>query len=142
LLLVSHNSHFYERFGNEKMALEGALLRHSFHANGLTTGKTLGEQNALYNIPIFTKGSYVDGVFVPTDPLKYATVYQVVNPKHLSDPSHWGHLVWKFCHFMDNNTTQMGKFASTDDLVELSAGVVETQGLCRPPSKQNTFTLD
>jgi hypothetical protein len=107
LLLVSHTYHFYERFGNEKMALEGALLRHSFHANGLTAGKTTQERNALYNIPIFTKGSYVDGVFVPTDPLKYNMVYQVVNPKLLSDPSHWGHLVWKFCRFMDK--TKMEK---------------------------------
>jgi hypothetical protein len=101
LLLVSHNPNFYERFGNEKIRLEFLLQRHSLFANGLATRKTYAEQVALFNVPIMTDGDYVDGTFVPNDPLMYSYVYQIFNPQVVSDPSHWGHLVWKCCNQMD-----------------------------------------
>ncbi len=100
LLLMTCNRHFCERFGREKMLLEGLLQRHTFYLNCLTTGKTAAETNALANISVFSEGTYVNGKFVPSDPAKYNVVAQVAAPELISDPSHWGHVIWKFCSFM------------------------------------------
>lgn len=122
LLLLANSRHFYERFGREKIVLEKLFQRHSFYANCLMSGKcaidcnagknslaacanccgkSTAEKNAMANIPKFTEGSYVNGKFVPKDPVKYNLVVQVVAPELISDRSHWGHVIWKYCKFMD-----------------------------------------
>jgi hypothetical protein len=42
-----------------------------------------------------------DGEFVPTNVDKYKIFVHFKMPKYLSDPSHWGHLAWLFCAFME-----------------------------------------
>jgi hypothetical protein len=107
LLLTASSRHFCERFGCEKMLLERILQRHTFYSNCLTSGKTTAEINALENIPVFSKGKYVNGKFVPNDPVKYSVVAQVAAPELISDPSHWGHVIWKFGMFMDRQENQV-----------------------------------
>ncbi len=101
LLLLASNFHFCFRFGNEKTKLETLLMRHRMYANGFTIGKSPAEVTALENLPLFTEGTYVAGKFSPKDPIKFNMVVQVVTPKLLSDVSHWGYLIWKFCELMD-----------------------------------------
>jgi hypothetical protein len=106
LLLMASNRHFCERFGRDKMLLERLLQRHTFYLNCFTNEETTTEeQNAFVNIKEFSEGKFVNGKFIPKDPVKYSVVAQVAAPELISDPSHWGHVIWKFGMFMDKLET-------------------------------------
>ena len=50
----------------------------------------------------YLEGSYLDGIFVPVDQLKYNLVRHIQVHEELSDPDHWGHLGWMFVEFMQS----------------------------------------
>ena len=50
----------------------------------------------------YLEGSYLDGIFVPVDQVKYNLVRHIQVHEELSNPDHWGHLGWMFVEFMQS----------------------------------------
>ena len=126
ILILSHRSIFCESFGQEIAELEwmartGNFTKpedHCFHCNRITqtnnrsydygTRKSnITCQSCHFVKPMKEchenmKGTYAFGVFTPSNKEAYDKVVQIKVPDSISDPSHWGHLSWLFCEFMDS----------------------------------------
>lgn len=51
----------------------------------------------------FEQGTYdANGVFTPANKEQYECLVHVKVPDSPSDPSHWGHLAWLFCEYMES----------------------------------------
>lgn len=51
----------------------------------------------------YEKGTYDDnGVFTPANKGEYERVVHIKVPASPSDPSHWGHLAWLFCEYVES----------------------------------------
>jgi hypothetical protein len=120
ILLLSYSRMFCTYFGREKVLLERIVSKYNDLVNYLDdTYKHLGKgcqanlkgessQDTLLLRRAHTllvkalQGSHNDkGEFVPKYPDQYKVVVHVEMPRRLSDPTHWGHLAWQFCEFMD-----------------------------------------
>mmetsp|Transcript_15008 Transcript_15008/g.32341 ORF Transcript_15008/g.32341 Transcript_15008/m.32341 type:complete len:703 (-) Transcript_15008:352-2460(-) len=115
ILILSGRKAFYENFGQEIADLEwmartGNVNQCFNKPEGYCfTCKTTcgyGPQDGGHIImqpyASWMKGTYVNGVFTPDDKRKYDRVVQIKVPDNISDPSHWGHLSWLFCEFIDS----------------------------------------
>jgi hypothetical protein len=43
-----------------------------------------------------------DGAFKPKYPESYESVVRLGLPAHSSDPSHFGHVAWQYCRFVES----------------------------------------
>lgn len=115
LLLVSYSKHVCERFGQEIIRLEEIALtgqsvkilraNHDLGCKHSSEGSLSACSNcrsAATKSFEYLKGTYKNGVFTPKDETKYSLARQIEMPKKLSDPNHWGHVVWKYCEFMES----------------------------------------
>lgn len=110
ILLLSYNKHFCKVFGPEKVRLESIV--HEFNDLKSRVSKRLDNERVLSGqertahawFCDYTQGTYdaLTGEFVAKYPEKYEMVAQIEMPNSLSDPTHWGHLAWLFCEFMDS----------------------------------------
>jgi hypothetical protein len=122
ILLLAYSKSFCEYFGSEKVMLEEYIHEynrminrvlqeyHQLNANdddddevacAIPSPRIDREYAVLYT---FLQGAHDEttGEFVPLYPDKYALVARVSMPNRLSDPNHWGHLVWQFSEYADN----------------------------------------
>jgi hypothetical protein len=111
ILLLSYSRSFCEYFGREKVLLERNL--HAYNdvvrrVSGIgllenDQARTLLGRRTHTMLQKALMGTFHDdGTFVPDYPDKFQFVAQVKMPSCLSDPDHWGHLIWMFCEFMDS----------------------------------------
>ena len=110
ILLLSRHKAFYEAFGQDIIDLEWMARYANFSKpldfcftcknNKCTSSSHCKPLSTYYN---FEKGQYdADGVFLPEDKTKYNRAVQIKVPDSPSDPSHWGHLAWLFCEYMES----------------------------------------
>jgi hypothetical protein len=98
ILVLLYHKAFCLNFGRERIRMEAIVnkynnMKDSFEKKGDATSRTMFDCVA---------GTYdEDGEFVPNNVDKYNVFVHFKMPEHLSDPSHWGHLAWKFCEFME-----------------------------------------
>jgi hypothetical protein len=111
ILLLAYSRTFCLYFGREKALLERSVSQFNYWIAYLDTANLAGTlEDTLLMRRAHTllvkalQGSHNDkGEFVPKYPHQYKLVVHVEMPRRLSDPSHWGHLAWQFCEFMDAN---------------------------------------
>jgi hypothetical protein len=120
ILLLSYSRMFCSYFGREKVLLERIVSQYNdlvhyldntyahlgkgckANLKGKSRQDTLLMRRAHTLLVKALQGSHNDkGEFVPKYPHQYKMVVHVEMPRRLSDPSHWGHLAWQFCEFMD-----------------------------------------
>jgi hypothetical protein len=98
ILVLLYHKAFCLNLGRERIRMEAIVnkynnMKDSFEKKGDATSRTMFECIA---------GTYDDdGEFVPKNVDKYNIFVHFKMPEHLSDPSHWGHLAWIFCEFME-----------------------------------------
>ena len=106
ILLVVHRRKFSENFGQEIADLEWMARSGSFAMPQNycfeCAGMTCGCAKPLLEFKKAVAGIYDQGKFLPYDNKKYDRAVQVKVPESIADPSHWGHLAWLFCEFMDS----------------------------------------
>jgi hypothetical protein len=96
ILLLSYHKSFCLNFGQEKIRMEEIV-------NKFNVLKEYKQRDICYRTMFdYIAGTYNDdGEFVPDIVDKYNIFVHFKMPEHLSDPSHWGHLTWMFCEFME-----------------------------------------
>lgn len=91
VLLLSFHKSFCLYFGREKVSLEAIVRDYAKtrHSNGA--------------FQTHVDGTYdkATGEFLPVNPDQYRLLAQIEMPRLLSDPDHWGYLVWMFFEFLD-----------------------------------------
>jgi hypothetical protein len=100
ILLASSSKAFCLHFGREKMRMDSLMRKF----DALQEMYSLSCPDAARFRCMFRSlaGSYDDdGEFSPINTDKYEIFVHLKLPKQISDPEHWGHLVWKFCEFME-----------------------------------------
>jgi hypothetical protein len=91
ILLASYNVHFCRYLGREKVGMEAfsQSLNNNIHVNSVLQQCKAGKYNT-------------QGEFVPTYPDGYKILVHLEEmPACISNPKHWGFLVWQYCAFMD-----------------------------------------
>ena len=91
ILLLSSRKVFCDTFGQEIIDLDWMTQHANFSSN-----------NSLEEYRDYEAGTYIDGVFSPNNKVRYDRVVQIKVPESHSDPSHWGHLAWLFCEYMES----------------------------------------
>jgi hypothetical protein len=98
ILVLLYHKAFCLNFGRERIRMEAIVnkynnMKDSFEKNFDETSPTMFDCVA---------GTYDDdGELVPKNLDRYNIFVHFKMPEHLSDPSHWGHLAWIFCEFME-----------------------------------------
>ena len=54
------------------------------------------------DIEEYTKGSRIDGKFVPAGSKYYEYAVHVKVPESMESPMHWGHVAWMFCEYVES----------------------------------------
>ena len=106
IMMFSHHKAFCEAFGQEIVDLEwnkthGNFLKppnYCFNCKG--TSCCCNKLLQAYHD--YAEGTYINGVFTPNNKAKYDRAVQIKVPDSPSDPSHWGHLAWLFCEYMQS----------------------------------------
>mmetsp|Transcript_32046 Transcript_32046/g.94294 ORF Transcript_32046/g.94294 Transcript_32046/m.94294 type:complete len:125 (-) Transcript_32046:1384-1758(-) len=109
ILLLSRHKAFYEAFGQEIIDLDW-MAQHATFSKPSNYCFTCSHSHCTHSShckPLtdyhdFEKGKYIDGVFTPNNKAKYDSVVQIKVPDSPSNPSHWGHLAWLFCKYMES----------------------------------------
>jgi GTPase SAR1 family protein len=97
ILLLSYDKYFCQVFGQEKISMESLAQS----ANAAWINKTSSSDQCLVLLQSLDNGKPAPGknpnhpVFVSNKDSGHIDV-----PESLSDPTHFGHLAWKFCEFM------------------------------------------
>jgi hypothetical protein len=104
ILLLSNRKSFAEYFGRDKMQLERAASDYVSVMQRLDADALLGTLNsprlAMARELLSTNiGSGVSAATYPENSKQLPATIPL--PQQLSDPEHWGHLMWQFCNFMD-----------------------------------------
>ena len=104
LLLCSQHDAFVEDFAKQKIELEQMLAE----CTAILTVAKYGQSNSneLKKLNEFMAGSFVDDAFIPSNEIKHKLVVRLSIPESPANPSHWGHLVWKYCQFMKRRASQ------------------------------------
>jgi hypothetical protein len=105
ILLASSSKVFSVHFGREKMRMDSLMRKFA----ALQKMYSISCSNASHFLCLFRSiaGKYNDdGEFVPNRQDIYDIFVHFKMPKQISDPDHWGHLVWKFCEFMEKTSNE------------------------------------
>ena len=83
-----------------KLSLKFASLEYlTMTAQCLETKKEFERATVSQNFDFYQKATsrtLKDGVFVPSNPKDYEKIVRLTTPETLDDPSHWGHLTYKY----------------------------------------------
>ena len=106
IMLLSSRKVFCDTFGQEIIDLEW-MARHSNFSKPTTycfkcNGTSCGCNKLLQTYRDYAAGTYINGVFTPNVKFRYDRAVQIKVPDSPSDPSHWGHLAWLFCEYMES----------------------------------------
>jgi hypothetical protein len=104
ILLLSNRRFFAEYFGRDKMQLERVASDYVNIMQRLDADALLGTLNsprlAMARELLSTNiGSSVSATKYPESGKQLPATIPL--PHQLSDPKHWGHLMWQFCNFID-----------------------------------------
>jgi hypothetical protein len=112
ILLLAHDKYFVENFGREKITLDRLQADlNPWFPGPSDRWEACCDCEHTRNSPrdhlrSALSGKFTSGAFEPTNPVQYNLVVQIDVPKRLSDPTHWGHLSWKFCEFMSRRESK------------------------------------
>jgi len=87
IFLMRHNRHFCEHFGKAISDLEWTRWKQNVTDDPIETKKCF---NCRKQMPL-------------PSALVAARKRSSRIPDHVSDPDHWGHLIWMFCNFLENS---------------------------------------